>query len=130
MNQEERNDYIKYRIKTSFSTFDAAKLLAQNGYWNSAVNRLYYASFYAVNALLVSEKVHIKSHTSTKTQFSQHFIKPDKLPKKYGILYSRLFDWRQKGDYDNAFEYNAEDVDPLIEKVEEMLTEIANYLSY
>jgi uncharacterized protein len=53
MTREERLEYSKNRIETVYKTVDAAKLLAENGFWNSAINRLYYAVFYAVNALLV-----------------------------------------------------------------------------
>ena len=53
MTQEERSEYARNRIETAHKTIDAAKLLAENGFWNSSVNRLYYALFYAVNALLV-----------------------------------------------------------------------------
>ena len=52
MTIQERNEYVKYRIKSAYITYDAAKVLAENGFWNSSVNRLYYALFYAVNALL------------------------------------------------------------------------------
>jgi len=52
MTNEERREYVKYRIESARKTFEAAKVLSENGFWNSAVNRLYYAVFYAVNALL------------------------------------------------------------------------------
>jgi len=51
MKKEERSEYARNRIETAYKTAEAAKLLADNGFWNSAVNRLYYALFYAVNAL-------------------------------------------------------------------------------
>ncbi|MGV8091885.1 MAG: HEPN domain-containing protein [Mangrovibacterium sp.] len=53
MTNEERNEYVRYRLESARKTYDAAKVLADNGFWNSAVNRLYYALFYAVNGLLV-----------------------------------------------------------------------------
>jgi len=37
-----------------------------------------------------------------------HYIKTGKLDKKYGRLLSQLFDWRQKGDYENIFDYDHE----------------------
>lgn len=43
MNSKEKKEYIQYRIETSKKTYEAAKVLADNGFWNSAVNRLYYA---------------------------------------------------------------------------------------
>ena len=87
MNIEERNEYVKYRIETAKKTFDAAKLLAKNDYWNSVVNRFYYSVFYAVNALLVMNEIQTKSHSATKSQFSLHFIKTGKFDKKLEDFY-------------------------------------------
>ena len=121
MTNEERIEYVKYRIESAQKTFDAAKVLAENGFWNSAVNRLYYALFYAVNALLILNKIQTKSHSATKSQFSLFFVKTGKFDKKYGRLLSELFDWRQKGDYENIFDYDNESVKPLFEPVAEMI---------
>ncbi len=132
MNIEERNEYIRYRIETSYKTFDAAKMLADNEFWNSAVNRLYYSIFYAVNALLVLNDIKTKTHSSIKSQFSLHFVKTGKIDKKYGKLLSKLFDWRQRGDYDNLVDYDKESVEPLFKSVKEMIelidSEIENKL--
>ncbi len=103
---------------------DAAKILADNGFWNSAINRLYYAAFYAVNALLVHSGINSSSHSGLRSQFSLHFIKTGKLEKKFGRLLSELYDWRQKGDYDNIFDYDEETVNPLFAKVQEMISRI------
>jgi len=121
MTQEEKIEYVKYRLESSHNTFQAAKVLAENGFWNSAVNRLYYSIFYAVNALLVMNDIQIKSHTATKSLFSLHFVKTGKLDKKYGRLLSQLYDWRQKGDYGNVFDYDSSSVRPLFEPVQEMI---------
>ena len=121
MNFEERKEYVKYRIESAHKTFEAAKVLAENEFWNSAVNRLYYSLFYAVNALLVINEIQTKSHSATKTQFSLHFVKTGKFNKKYGKLLSELFDWRQKGDYENIFDYDNDSVQPLFKPVSEMI---------
>lgn len=124
MTLEERNEYVKYRLDSARKTVEAAKVLAANHFWNSAVNRLYYAVFYAVNALLVQNEIYTYSHSSIKSQFSLNYIKTGKLDKKFGKLLSELYDWRQKGDYDNLYDYSAESVEPLFEPVEEMINEI------
>ena len=126
MNIEARNEYIRYRIETAYKTFDAAKMLADNEFWNSSVNRLYYSLFYAVNALLVLNEIKTKTHSSIKSQFSLHFIKTGKIDKKYGKLLAKLFDWRQKGDYDNLVDYDKESVEPLFVSVKEMIEIIEN----
>jgi uncharacterized protein (UPF0332 family) len=121
MNLNNRKEYVRYRIETSYKTYDAAKILAENKFWNSAVNRLYYSIFYAVNALLVLNEIQTKSHSATKSQFSLFFIKTGKFDKKYGQLLSELFDWRQKGDYQNIFDYDSKTVEPLFQPVKEMI---------
>lgn len=133
MTVEERNEYVLYRIESAKNTFEAAKVLAESEFWNSAVNRLYYALFYAVNALLVLNDIQTKSHSATKSQFSLFFVKTGKFDIKYGRLFSELFDWRQKGDYENIFDYDNESVKPLFEPVAEMISliekEIKNSLN-
>jgi hypothetical protein len=121
MKPEQKLEYIQYRLESSKKTLEAAKVLAENGFWNSAVNRLYYALFYSVNALLYVSDIAVKKHSTVKTQFNLHYIKTGILDKKYGQLLSELFDWRQKGDYENIFEYDKESVLPLIPEVEEMV---------
>ncbi len=45
--------------------------------------------------------IQTKSHAASKSQFSKLFVRTGKFDIKYGKLYSELFDWRQKGDYEN-----------------------------
>lgn len=80
-----------------------------------------YSIFYAVNALLVMNEIQTKSHSATKSQFSLYFVKTGKFDKKYGKLLSELFDWRQKGDYENIFDYDNDSVQPLFKPVNEMI---------
>jgi uncharacterized protein (UPF0332 family) len=124
MSPEERKEYVDYRMKTAFDTYNAAKVLAENGYWNSAVNRLYYSAFHAVNALLVQNKINSSSHSGLRSQFSLHFIKTGKFDRKYGNLLSQLYDWRQKADYGNVFDFATESVTPRFDLVMDMLQQI------
>jgi uncharacterized protein len=121
MTSEERDSYIDYRMESAYKTFDAARLLADNKYWNSAVNRLYYSFFYAVNALLFKNNILAKSHSSTKTLFSQNFIKAGIFDKKYGRLLAQLLDWRQKADYTNICDYSEDFVEPMFDQVKEII---------
>ncbi len=129
MTTEDQREYVLYRIESAKKTFEAAKVLYESGFWNSAVNRLYYALFYAVNALLVLNNIQTKSHSSTKSQFSLNFVKTGKFDIKYGRLLSELFDWRQKGDYENIFDYDDDSVKPLFEPVEEMISLIEDEIN-
>jgi len=112
-----KEDYLKYRIERSKQTLEDAKMLIEKESLNSAINRLYYACFYSVHALLQKNQILTKSHSGTKSKFFQEFIHTGKIPKELGELYSDLFDWRQEGDYSDFIEFDHETVDPLPQKV-------------
>ncbi len=120
----ERDEYINYRMEKAFETFDVAELLYNNAKWNSTINRLYYACFYAITALLVKNNIEAKSHSGVKSQFFLHFIKTQKIDIEFGKLFSDLFDWRQKGDYGDFFDFEMKDVKPLMKPTAELINRI------
>ena len=129
MTNSDKIEYINYRIEKAGETYQAALELSKLKFWNSCVNRLYYACFYAVNALLVNNELEVKTHNGVKTSFFQHFIKTGVFSFQYGQLYSDLFDWRLKGDYNDFFDLTEEDVKPLLPMVDSFLKIITKYIS-
>jgi hypothetical protein len=121
---ENRNDYIFYRLNRAKESFEEAMILADSNKWNAVINRLYYACFYAVIALLLKYEIETQSHDGARRQFSLHFVKTGKVSKENGKLFSKLFDYRQKGDYGDLFDFDEETVKPLIAKTQEFIHEI------
>src|ERR1035437_10221983 len=124
----EQNDYIKYRIQRATETLNDARLLAENERWNSSLNRLYYACFYAVSALLYSHSIEAKTHKGVRIKFMSEFIKTGLFEKDFGKLFSDLFDWRQEGDYSDFISFDKDLTMPLINKSEEFITLIRAFL--
>ena len=81
-----------------------------------------------MNAILVKNEIIAQSHSGVKSQFSLYFIKTGKLDKKFGKLLAELYDWRQKGDYENLYEFDSESVLPLFDSVLEMIQTIEKEL--
>ena len=54
LNDEDRREIVNYRLEKSLRTYNEAVGSIANGYVETAANRLYYAAYYAVSALLVS----------------------------------------------------------------------------
>ena len=48
----DQQQIIQYRIQETWETYNAAKVLIDNKYYCSALNRIYYACFYMVLALI------------------------------------------------------------------------------
>ena len=126
MDNHEAN--IKYRLERAEGSFEEAVFLAEKKRWNTVVNRLYYSCFYAVIALLLKSNIKATTHTGTRNQFGLYFIKTQKIDQKFGKLYTKLFDFRQKGDYGDMFDFTEEEVSPLIPKVPEFLSEIKKHI--
>ena len=117
-----KDDLIKYRIARAKDTYEDAQILAERGKWNSTINRLYYSAYYAVMALLLDSDLKPATHNGAKSNFSEYFIKTGKLDKEYGKMYSQLFTWRQKGDYDDLFDFNQDKVMPYFEPVNRLIS--------
>lgn len=124
-----KSDIVKYRLSRAKDSFDDANILAENNRWNSTINRLYYAAYYAVSAILLSENVNPQAHNGIKLKFSEYFIITEKILKKYGKIYSQLFSWRQKGDYDDLFDFDEDKVLPYFEPVKELITIIEEHIA-
>ncbi|MDR0941117.1 MAG: HEPN domain-containing protein [Bacteroidales bacterium] len=100
MNDDERNALISLRLKNSQSPLLEAKLLIENKFWNAAVNRMYYACYYAVVALLISKGIQVQTHTGVRQMLGLHFVKTHLLSNKYNAFFSDLFAKRHSGNYD------------------------------
>ncbi|NLL27803.1 MAG: HEPN domain-containing protein [Bacteroidales bacterium] len=124
-----KDDLIGYRLSRSKDTFEDAKILADKERWNSAINRLYYAAYYAVIAILLKYDFKPTTHNGVKLVFSEHFIKNKIIPKEFGKLYSQLFTWRQKGDYDDLFDFDKDKVIPYFEPVKRLIETIENIIN-
>ncbi len=121
MTPSERDSYSQYRMEKAEESYQAAELLIANSQWNAAVNRLYYAAYYAISGLMVKSGIETKTHAGVKTQFLLHFVKTGRIDMKLGKLYADLFDWRQKGDYGDFFDFTEEDVLPLVKPVRALI---------
>jgi uncharacterized protein (UPF0332 family) len=128
MNVGNQADYIKYRFQRAEESFEEANLLFEHKRWNATINRLYYTCFYAVIALLLKNDIRVQTHDGARLQFGLHFVKTGLFDIRFWKLYSKLFDFRQKGDYGDLYDFDAETISPLIEPVAEFLNEIRMHL--
>jgi len=124
-----KEDLIQYRITRAKDTLDDAQILADNEKWNSAINRLYYAAYYAVIALLLNSDLKPTTHNGAKSNFSEYFVKTGKIDKEFGLIFSQLFTWRQKGDYDDLFDFQEEKVLPYFEPVKKLILEVERLIA-
>ena len=117
-------DLINYRTSRSLETLKEAKILIQNACWNASVNRIYYACYYAVSALLLKTDIGSNSHKGIRQMFGLHFVKKGLVSKNDGRFFSDLYDRRQTGDYDDFVLYDEEIVKIFFHEAEGFIQRI------
>lgn len=71
-------ELCKYRLETAESTFRIAEVCFENQGYRDAVNRSYYAAFYALRSILALEGVDFKRHKDVIAYFNQQYVATDK----------------------------------------------------
>jgi hypothetical protein len=124
----EMSALIHYRLERASESIEEARLLLENGHLHSSVSRLYYACFYAVSGLLLTEGLSSAKHSGTMALFERHWIKTEKVPRQLGLLYRRLFNRRQKGDYDDLVTFLLADVETWLGEVKTFVGAVSNVI--
>jgi len=128
MNNDDKKELVSYRIARARETFKEVNLHIENKLWNTAINRLYYACYYAVTALLVNNDIKAQTHAGVRQMFGLHFVKTGIVDIELGKFFSELFDMRQTGDYEDYIEFMETDVLDLMKPAEDLITKIEDLL--
>jgi len=114
LSDEERDAIVFYRIQKAKETWKEAEGIAKLGYWNAVIIRLYYACYYMTSALLIHNGHSAQTHSGVIRLFGLNFIAKGIISKELSKFYSKLFELRQTGDYDDLYNLTEEEVQPLI----------------
>ncbi len=87
------------------------------------VNRLYYAAFYAVSALLLERGLNYAKHSAVRAAFHRELVKTGLIAAAYGKMYDRLFNDRQEADYVAFVEFDQAVVAEELEEVKRFVDE-------
>lgn len=128
MESTAKQDIIMYRRQKSHDLLHDAKILIDNSLWNSAVNRLYYACFHSVSALLILNDINVKSHLGLRQKFGLHFIKNGIFNSECGHIFTKMYDMRQTSDYDDFREFSEAEVLDVYPKVIHLIEQIDKYI--
>lgn len=129
LNDEERKLLVEFEIEKAHKLIDQFTILENAALWDTLANRVYYAVFHAVTALLIMNGLHAGSHQGVSVLFNKHFVKENLVDEKYGRLLARLENMREKSDYTCLFETTKEEVMPMILQAKEMISIIENLIN-
>ena len=128
MTKEERS-LIAYRMKRAHDAIEEARILFDAGHTNGYVNRLYYACFYAVSALLLTKNISTSKHGYLRSLLHKEFVKTGTIPNEMGRHFDLLFSSRQEGDYADLVVFKADEVADWLTQTQTFVSHIERFIS-
>lgn len=122
LSDKDRKEIVIYRIEKARQTYLEAVAGINGGFVGTAANRLYYAAYYAVTALLISDGIAVRTHDGVRRMLGLHYLKTGLLDKNAGQTFNLLFSLRITGDYQDRKNLDMEsDVKPLVEPAKDLI---------
>jgi uncharacterized protein (UPF0332 family) len=107
----------------------AAQVLLDQDLFRDAVNRSYYAMFYAVLALLVTRQIGTSKHQGAISVFDREFVRTGVFNRELSYWLHEAFEMRLDADYAEMVEVPEEDARRILSNAETFIGQVKNYLS-
>lgn len=128
LNEEERQIMVNLEYEKALSFLEQAEKIAAMDLWDVVANRLYYAVFHAVSALLIKDGYKVGTHKGAILIFGQNYVKTGIFPTDASKLYIKLQTMREKSDYNCVYVTTADEMQPLFEPVREFISKVGNLI--
>ena len=104
------DELARHRIQLAQAALNEADRLIQRQYLRGALNRIYYAAFYAARALLATRGLDSSRHSGVIALFQEHFVRTGLVSTENARVLPRAFEKRQTSDYGDFSEPSGEEV--------------------
>ncbi|MCK4836435.1 MAG: HEPN domain-containing protein [Candidatus Aminicenantes bacterium] len=125
-----KKDLINHRREKAAETLQDAKILLGKNRLPSTVNRIYYALFYEITALLLTKDLSSSKHAGVRGLFNENFVKEGRVDIDIGKFFSKIFDFRQKGDYADFIQFDKNEVEEWLKKAEDCINELDQIIKH
>lgn len=129
LENNERNELIKYRIDEAKESIEDVKLLIDNDRLRAAVNRIYYGMFYSLLALGLAYEFETSKHQQLIGWFNRNFIHEGLVDPKFGKIINKASIRRTKSDYESNVEFDKEVILEMYNEMKEFIIEIENFIN-
>ncbi len=109
-------EIVHYWIEKAMDSLASSEDELKADRFSFAVNRIYYACFYAASAVLLQKKLRFQKHSGVRAAFHQHLVKPGLISREYGKFYDEIFEARQRGDYIELVRFEKKQIEAWLKK--------------
>ena len=121
-------DLCLYRINAALETLETAKTCIDIKHYKDAINRSYYASFYAIKAVLAMEGIDFKRHKDVVAYFNKNYVATEKLEKSMGRKLATLQQTREASDYDDFYIASKDEAETQCASAAQIIGDVKQYL--
>ncbi|KZX10287.1 HEPN domain-containing protein [Methanobrevibacter curvatus] len=100
---------VKLLFDNAFKSLEVSKYNIDGGYYNTSINRSYYACFYVAKALLIERGFITKTHSGTISCFGRILVVNENFDSKIAKTLKELFEEREDADYTLKISFSKED---------------------
>ena len=120
---EDVKSLVEYRLQQAHETLTVARELFVGQHFRDAVNRAYYAMFYAALGILATKLLGSSKHSGVFSLFSQQFVKTGRFSIEAADYLRQAFELRQKSDYREFVHPDHDQVEELLAHAEVFIAE-------
>jgi uncharacterized protein (UPF0332 family) len=128
MNEENRDERIRFRLTQATEVLREAKQLLDASLYRGAINRAYYAMFYSLLGLTVLKGISLSKHSGVIAFFDREFIKTKILPRELSKVLHVGFDRRQTSDYGEVWCVDQTEAELAYTEAVNFVNSVENYI--
>lgn len=106
----------------------SAESSIEHGFYNTVINRAYYAIFYAASGLLLTHNLSRSKHSGVIAAFRQQFVQAGLIEPEYSDIYGDVMDARMGSDYDMTWEVEEATARDKLEDARRFVERAVHYL--
>ena len=122
------NKQLEVMLKKARRSLAAAERHMKEGDYDFASSRAYYATFYVIEAMLLTKNLVFSKHSAVISAFNKHFIRTAIFPKEFSKSITRLFRERQVGDYEFDLSIEQDEAREDLRIAANIVKDIVDYL--
>ena len=118
-----------YRLEKAKNNLEVVNQLVEDGYYNFAINRAYYAAFNAMRAVNALDGFDSSKHSGVISHFNQNYVKTGIFDSETSKIIKKASTLREKSDYEDFFEASKEEAEEANESVKKFVSGVESYLN-
>ncbi|MBW2172713.1 MAG: HEPN domain-containing protein [Deltaproteobacteria bacterium] len=122
--EEDLKALTKVRLENADKALDDAEALFERDSLRGAANRVYYAMFYAVSALAISQGRSFRRHSGLIAYFQKEFVLTGLLNRKHGRALQKAFEDRSEADYQDYAKLTKEQIQARMDEASDLITAV------